>query len=44
MPPLIFILWFYSFSTKFGSVTYERLFYKPVEAVLFLNTVDDIPG
>ena len=41
----IFILWFYPFSTKFGSITYERLFYKPIEAVLFLmNTVDDIPG
>ena len=45
MPPYIFILWFYPFSTKFGSVTYERLFYKPIEAFLFLmNTVDDIPG
>ena len=43
--PLDFILWFYPFSTKFGSITYERLFYKPIEAVLFLmNTVDDIPG
>ena len=45
MPPKIFILWFYPFSTKFGSITYERLFYKPIEAVLFLmNTVDVIPG
>ena len=45
MPPYIFFLWFYPFSIKFGSVTYERLFYKPIEAFLFwLNTVDDIPG
>ena len=44
MPPYIFSLWFYPFSTKFGSVTYERLFYKPSEAFLvFMNTID-IPG
>ena len=45
MPPKLFLFGFYPFSTKLGSGTYERLFYKPIEAFfLWMNTVDVIPG
>ena len=43
-PLRLFSIFFYLFSTKFGLVTYERLLYKPMEALLFwLNSVDVIP-
>ena len=43
-PLRLFSIWFYLFSTKFGLVTYKRLLYKPMEALLFwLNSIDVIP-
>ena len=44
-PPRLFFICFYPFSAKFGSVTYERLLYKPIEPFFFLmNSVEVIPG
>ena len=33
--PQDILLWFHLFSTKSGPVTYERLLYKPIEALIF---------